>query len=328
MRLALTGDVMLGRLVDRHVLADPAVDPASVWGDVLPLLRAADLRLANLECVIATGGEPWLPKVFHFRSGPRAVDALRTAGIDLVNLANNHVLDYGRAALLECLALLREAGIAYAGAGGVLQEAAAPAILRAGTQTVAVVSMGDGEPGWEAADARPGINRIEYDRHGLLEHHRARVAGSLALAHTRADLVIAGAHVGPNWGTPTSGMRALARQVIDLGADVFWGHSNHTVQGIEIYRGRPILYACGDFVDDYAVDPVDRNDRSCLFEADVEGSRVTRLLLQPVHIDRFRVCLASAEDVRWMQEWMRSRLAEFGTPFRIEGDRIVIDIPA
>ncbi len=131
-RVGLAGDVMLGRLVDRHVLADFTSNPGYVWGNILPLWRQMDLRMVNLECVIATAGEPWTPKVFHFRARPRAVEVLRTAGIRLVSLANNHVLDFGHEARRECLVRLRHSAIRYAGAGETTEEAAAS--LSAGTR--------------------------------------------------------------------------------------------------------------------------------------------------------------------------------------------------
>src|SRR2546426_4444442 len=76
-RIGLAGDVMLGRLVDGHVLANSAASPGYVWGNTLPVWRQMDLRMVNLECVIATAGEPWVPKTFHFRAGPRRSTCLR-----------------------------------------------------------------------------------------------------------------------------------------------------------------------------------------------------------------------------------------------------------
>src|SRR5207245_9581577 len=141
-RLGLAGDAMLGRLVDRHVLANPATRPAYVWGNTLPLWRQMDLRMVNLECVIATTGEPWVPKTFHFRGGPRAIDALETAGIQLVSLANNHVLDFGAEALREWLGRLRRASDRDAGAGGARAGAGGPRQLTAGGQTLPGVAVG------------------------------------------------------------------------------------------------------------------------------------------------------------------------------------------
>src|SRR3989442_312756 len=253
--IGLAGDVMLGRLVDGHVLANPVASPGYGWGNTLPLWRQMDLRMVNLECVIATAGEPWVPKTFHFRAGPRAIDVLEAAGIHLVSLANNHVLDFGGQALQECLARLRQSSIRYAGAGETSEEAAAPTVLTGDGITVAVVALTDGEPEWEAMPDRPGVNHVRYDRAGLLAPYLQRVETALARARDAAQLVIVSVHARPNWGPPTAAMRAVARQIIDLGADLYWGHSNHTGQCIERYRDRAILYSCGDIVADYAVDP-------------------------------------------------------------------------
>jgi len=118
-------------------------------------------------------------------------------------------------------------------------------------------------------------------------------------------------------------MRALARQVLDLGADLYWGHSNHTVQGVEVSGGRPILYACGDFVDDYAVDPVERNDLSVFVEAEVQDGAVRRLRLHPVRIDGLRVHRAGSSDARWVLERVRARCAALGTDLDDAGEVVL-----
>ena len=110
-RLGLIGDVMLGRRVDDD-LADPHTAPAEVWGDLLPVFSTVDLRGVNLECVISAIGRPDPGRVFHFRARYRALEVLQAAHIDFVGLANNHVLDYGQDALLECVSLLRDHSIA------------------------------------------------------------------------------------------------------------------------------------------------------------------------------------------------------------------------
>ena len=326
-RVGVVGDVMLGRLVDRYILADPAVDPAWVWGDTLDLWRQADLRLANLECVIATGGTPWVPKVFHFRARPRAVDALAAAGLHCVSLANNHVLDFGYDALRECLRLLRRRGIRSVGAGETGEEAATPAVLSVGDRRIAVVAFTDGEPGWEAGPDRPGVFYVACDAGGLRDPYRERVRRAVERARAGSWMVIVSGHVGPNWGPPTPAMRSLARQVVDLGADLYWGHSNHTVQGIEWYRGRPLLYSTGDFIDDYAVDPEERNDLSCFFELLVDDDGVQRIRLHPVRIAGFQVRRAQGEDVAWMHRWLRARMEECGTRIRFDGDVGVVERP-
>src|ERR671920_2421017 len=131
--LALTGDVMLGRQVNKAVRI---TSPEQPWGDVLPLLLSADLRIVNLECAITDSEQPWTrtPKVFHFRADPSAVEVLRAARVDGCSLANNHTLDFEEQGLLDTLGYLQEAGIPYAGAGRDQEEAARPALLGASSE--------------------------------------------------------------------------------------------------------------------------------------------------------------------------------------------------
>lgn len=316
MQLALTGDVMLGRLVDQSVIRAPSVRPEAIWGDVLPILLAADLRLVNLECVISARGREWRPqsKAFHFRAHPRAIEFLKAARIDAVTLANNHVLDYGTEALLDCLALLDQAGIQHAGAGSSLAAAMEPAFLQLAGGLVAVLALTDNEPEWEAADTKPGVLYVTYNRRGLKEPYRTRVAEAIKRAQGQAILVLVSAHVGPNWGAPSAEMRALAHELLDLGADLYWGHSNHTPQGIELYHGKAILYASGDFIDDYMVKDDERNDLSFLFVIEVERGRVARIRLHPVRIEDYRVRLARDQDVAFLQKRMQAKCAALGTP--------------
>ena len=155
--MALTGDVMLGRLVDQYVIQNRSVRPEALWSDVLPLMLSAECRLMNLECVISSEGEKWHPttKAFHFRVQPRALEFLRAARINGVTLANNHVLDYGPDA--DCLNLLDGAKIQRTGAGATLEEALAPALFSLPEGRVALVALTDNEPEWEASQTHPGV---------------------------------------------------------------------------------------------------------------------------------------------------------------------------
>jgi poly-gamma-glutamate synthesis protein (capsule biosynthesis protein) len=318
MNLALTGDVMLGRLVDQYVIQNRSVRPEALWGDVLPIMLGADCRVINLECVISSRGEEWHPhtKAFHFRAHPRAIEFLRAAKIDCVTLANNHVLDYGTEALLDCLALVDMAGIRRTGAGARLREAWTPALVAVPQGRVAILALTDNEPEWAATETMPGVSYVVYNDRGLVEPYRTYVNEALAYARRQADLVIASAHVGPNWGAPSRAMRALARELIDVGTDVYWGHSNHTPQGIELYKGKPILYSTGDFVDDYMVDQDERNDLSFLYIVEVERGRIVRVRLHPVRIEDLSVHLANEQEAAFLKRTMQAKCAAFGT--RIE----------
>ena len=326
--IALTGDLMLGRLVDEWVIRDDSVPTTAIWGDVLPDLLEADVRIGNLECVISEGGSPWRPdsKAFHFRAAPRAIEFLRAANMSCVTLANNHVLDYGAEALRECLTHLDLAAIAHTGAGHDLRQAMEPALLSRSGLSIAVIGVTDNEPEWEAGETASGVNFVSYRTRGLIEPYRSRLIRTLHKARERAQFVIVGAHVGPNWGAPSPSMQALAHDLIDLGADLYWGHSNHTPQGIELYRGKAILYSAGDFIDDYAVEPSQRNDLSFLFLVEIDAAKVSRIRLIPVSIEHCTVRKARPSEEAWLWWSMTSKCRLFETHVSFSGGEGRVEI--
>jgi poly-gamma-glutamate capsule biosynthesis protein CapA/YwtB (metallophosphatase superfamily) len=318
--LALTGDVMLGRGVNETLRAARPEEP---WGDVLPLLHSADLRIINLECAITGHERPWsrTPKVFHFRADPPAVDVLRAARVDACSLANNHTLDFEERGLLDTLAHLEAAGIGCAGAGRNLEEAARPALLEGGA---ALVAFTDNEPPFAAGPEEPGTNYLPVSLEPGVMRRIDEAIGAAREAGART--VVFSNHWGPNMvERPREVFRRFARAVVDRGADVYYGHSAHVFQGVEIYRGKPILYDTGDFIDDYAVDPRLRNDRSFLFRVSVEGGDLERLELWPVILPYARVELARGDERRAILDRMASLSAELGTALVRGEDRLVYE---
>ncbi|GAA3314798.1 CapA family protein [Arthrobacter ramosus] len=321
MRIALLGDVMLGRLVNDEL---KVAAPDYPWGDTLPVLRQADIRFANLECVLADDGTAAAGKMYHFRSDAKNVESLLSAAIDVVSLANNHVLDYGVDALLEMLPTLDEHGILSAGAGIDLESARRPAVRRVGSTAVGFIAFTDNEPGWEATARAPGIYYVPVDTGDR------RVKELLDLVRWTKDhnqLLVVSAHWGANWGSKVPpAHQSLARALIDAGSDVVFGHSAHIFRGVEIYRNRPIVYSAGDFVDDYAVDPDQRNDQSFVFVLETEGNVPCMLRLYPTNIGRLQTRLASRSAVN-IAERMQRLSRQFGTRSTwIGGDR-VLEVP-
>ena len=320
--LTLTGDVMLGRGVAEAL--DYHMRPEEPWGDVMPLLDAADLRIINLECAITDNEQPWTrtPKVFHFRAQPSATETLRRARIDACSLANNHTLDFEERGLLDTLEHLDAAGIRRAGAGRNREEAADPAILTVpadDTRRVALLAFTDNEPPFAAGADRPGTNYLPVS---LSPDVLRRVERAVSYVRQKGvDTVIFSNHWGPNMvQRPREIFRRFARAVVDRGVDIYYGHSAHVFQGVEIYRGKPILYDTGDFIDDYAVDPKMRNDWSFLFQITVEAGRFERLDLTPVKLSYARVDLATGGERETILDRMERLAAEMGTVFaRREG---------
>jgi poly-gamma-glutamate synthesis protein (capsule biosynthesis protein) len=318
MKIALLGDVMLGRLVNDHL---KTADPAYVWGDTLSVLRHADLRFANLECVLADGGTPMAGKVFHFRSDIKNVESLRSAAIDAVSLANNHVLDFGVDALREMLPALDQHGILATGAGLDLAAARRPAVRHTGLTAVGFIAFTDNQPDWEATSRSPGIHYVPVD---AVDRRGTDLLDLVRQTKGRVQLLIVSSHWGPNWGAavPATHQR-LARALIEAGADVVFGHSAHIFRGVEIYRNRPIIYSAGDFVDDYAVDPDERNDQSFVFLLETEGSVPRTLRLYPTNIARLQTRLARRSAAR-IAERMQRLSSQLGTPSNwAEADKVL-----
>jgi poly-gamma-glutamate synthesis protein (capsule biosynthesis protein) len=189
---------------------------------------------------------------------------------------------------------------------------------------VAVVAAADHPVEWAAASSRPGLFYVGISP----AEDFTPVAKALAEARRRAEFVIFTIHWGPNMcERPSAEFRDFAHRVIGSGADVFWGHSAHVVQGVEVVGGRPILYDTGDLVDDYMVDETLRNDLSAVFFLRVDEGRVRSIDLLPVKIAMEQVRRATGADREWFADRMRARCAEMDTPVLPGPDRGFLAIP-
>jgi poly-gamma-glutamate capsule biosynthesis protein CapA/YwtB (metallophosphatase superfamily) len=323
LKIIFVGDIMLGRLVNQVLKNESLSYP---WGNTLPIFEKADLRIGNLECVISDRGSPWnvTPKVFHFRSDAKNVETLKTAGINGVSLANNHTLDFEYEGMFEMLRILDDAGIYHAGAGANLQDAARPALFEVSGKKIALIAFSDNEPGWEATSERPGIFHVPTDP----EDNRAKdLFERVRQTGNEVDILIASAHWGPNWGyRPRKNQISFGYRLIDAGADIVFGHSCHVFQGIELYQGRPILYSTGDFVDDYAVDEIDRNDESFIFTTEISDDKTFQLRLYPILIRHFQARLAEKNGAKKIALKMEKLCRELNTTARWHEEESYLEI--
>jgi poly-gamma-glutamate capsule biosynthesis protein CapA/YwtB (metallophosphatase superfamily) len=321
--LALTGDVMLGRLVNDVIRRRGFAYP---WGDMLSTLRDADLLCINLECALTSHTEQWRGdphKPFFFRADPGVVETLRLAKVDFAALANNHIMDFGVAGLLETVGVLDQAGIAHAGAGPDIAAASAPALLSARGWRVAIVAFADYPEAWCAVAGEPGMCFTPVSPRSA---DFAAVEHALANARDAADVVIFSMHWGPNMRLrPPPHFQDFAHGVLEAGADVFWGHSAHLLQGLERVDGKVILYDTGDFVDDYAVNSLLRNDFSALFLLRMVPGAVERIEVVPALIDSMRVTRATGSTRQEIVERLSELSAEFGTTLRDQPEGLLID---
>lgn len=309
--LIFGGDAMLGRLVALWV---ERFGPSYPLGDTATRLRAADLAVVNLECALTERRDPWSgpPKPFYFRGVPQSVQGLLEAGIDAVNLANNHALDFGPEGLGDTLRLLRRNGIHTAGAGMTLSEARRPAVAERAGLRVGLVGYCDHQPDFAAGEARPGIAFLDLERPDrALERVREDLAEMRRLG---VDWPVLSLHWGPNFAErPSPEQVAFAHQAIEAGFATIFGHSAHGFQGVEVWRGCPILYAAGDLVDDYRIHRKFRNDRQLLYELVLRDQALDRIRLWPIEIAECQTGPASPEANQWIGERMARLCAELGS---------------
>ncbi|MCC6395112.1 MAG: CapA family protein [Bryobacterales bacterium] len=278
-----------------------------IWGDALAefdRLRP-DLRIINLETSITTSGAAE-PKGINYRMHPANAACLSAAGIDCATLANNHVLDWGRAGLIETCATLERLHIRTAGAGRDLAAATAPAVFERKDGRVLVFAAGTPASGvpeaWAAAGDRPGIV--------FLPDLSSRAAAPLAAAiHERkrpGDTVVLSIHWGPNWGYAIPpDHRSFAHRMVEEGVDVVYGHSSHHPIGIEVFRNKLILYGCGDFLNDYeGIGGYEEyRPELCLMyfvALQPAAGDLLKLEMKPLEIRNFRLRHASLKSAQWL----------------------------
>lgn len=312
--LGLAGDVMIGRLVNDHL---NHAQPKYIWGNMLPFFQSTDLNLINLETAL-THSVKTVPKTFNFKASPSKVQSLTEGAVHVVNLANNHILDYSEEGLLETLDTLNAARILHVGAGKNFSEAAAPVVLSRKGIKIGILGCTDNEEGWKATEKHPGTFYLEV---GDLETIRS----SIIQLRSQVDLLILSIHWGPNMRQrPSEQFRTFAHQLIDTGVDVIHGHSAHIFQGVEVYQGKLILYDTGDFIDDYAVDPILRNDRSFFFLIDVSKKGILALRLIPTLISNFQVQRTQGTDAQEALQLMQNLSQEFHTSLQVEQNELVL----
>lgn len=207
---------------------------------ISPLIKDSDLSILNLETAIGTSGYKQ-DKLYTFQSPPASAKAMKDAGFDLVSLANNHAMDFGREGLYETIDLLKQADLDYIGAGTNENEA-----YRAYSETInnhKIDILG-------FSQVLPAISWYANEDGGLASgYQQDRVIEHIKKSAANCDTTIVYLH----WGTertiqPSAGQRNFAHTMIDAGADIIIGSHPHVLQGMEYYNGKPILYSLGNFL--------------------------------------------------------------------------------
>ncbi|KAL1917105.1 uncharacterized protein VTP21DRAFT_5303 [Calcarisporiella thermophila] len=354
--LFLCGDVVLGRGIDqilahscppilyesyvkdaRHYIllaikkngqlpTNPPVQPHYLWGCLLEEFQKhkPDVKIINLETSITSSDTPWPHKPVCYRMHPDNVDVIKAAGIDIALLANNHVMDWGTQSLIDTLTTLKNAGIKSAGAGLNQKEAESPVIMDIPHKKARVLVFSFGSPdsgvptAWAADGNRPGVAYVDpVHPASFIE----KIKELISRYKGPRDIVVFSIHWGSNWGFEIEAYhRNFARELIDTaGVDLIHGHSSHHIKGIEVYKGKLIVYGAGDFIDDYeGIEGYEeyRDDLGLMYFPSVDQvtGHVTELLLIPTRICHLKVNRAtSSEDLDWIEKTLNREGAELGT---------------
>jgi hypothetical protein len=217
-------------------------DPATAFGRISPVLGSADLTMLNLETAVTRRGTPQ-PKTYHFRTRPAAFTALREAGVDVVTMANNHVLDYGQTGLADTLAAARKARFPVVGIGRNAAAAWAPYLTRIGGVPIAIIGVSqvaELASSWVATSIGPGeANAINL----------RRTLAAVRAARMLAKIVIVFMH----WGTegqscPDAGQLSLAPRLAAAGASIIIGAHAHMLQGSGWLGHTFVAYGMANFL--------------------------------------------------------------------------------
>jgi poly-gamma-glutamate capsule biosynthesis protein CapA/YwtB (metallophosphatase superfamily) len=318
-QLLFGGDVMLGRGVNDVIVRTSPTYPLE---SLVSITRAADLFLVNLECAISHRDIIYSgpPKVFYFRADPIAAEVLTSAGVGLVSLANNHALDADYSGLFDTLRILDEKRISHAGAGKNIEAAARPALLKVKGLRFGVIACSNHQEDFAAGADLPGIRYVDLSDPRTVNE----VIHDIETLAPQVDHVIVSLHWMSNWVQHIPLIyRNLARQMVEAGARIIWGHSPHHFQGVEWIGRSVILYSTGDLIDDYATDPHFRNDRQLLFlvtmgqkgaeavnayplELEFAHTHAADSMVQPWIIHRFdQMCHEVGSRVEQQGEWLK-----------------------
>ena len=273
-RLAFAGDVHFEPPIRGYLDSDPA----SVFAPIAPVLRRADVAMLNLETAVTERGEMAPDKAYHFRAPASALAAIRSSGVDVVTLANNHGMDWGVTGLRDTLRSAKAAGVPLIGAGPTERAAYAPYRVSVNGQRIAILAATQVldshlRDAWTAQGRRPGLASASRED---------RLLQAVRQARDTSDTVVVYLH----WGNelvscPTDMQRLIARRLAGAGADVIVGSHAHIPLGAGRMGGAFVAYGLGNFVF-YA--SREDNSRSGVLEVTVTGRRIDGYSWRPARI--------------------------------------------
>jgi len=332
--LVIVGDICVNR-----------EDPPSMFASVRRILRNASITFGNQEVPLTAKGTP-IPGKTCLRAAPKNIEALTSSGFAAVGLANNHMMDFGPVGLTETLKALDKAGIEHAGGGSNIEDAHRPAIVERDGTKVAFLSFSSVflPDSFPARRDRPGIASVRqhtsyqpparvFESPGMpaivlttpdKEDFR-RMQEDVQKARTLADIVVVSWHWGVSggYGKRVNYQQEMGRAAIDAGADIVVGHHPHSLQGVEVYKGKPIFYSLGNFgmeLEPGIIGPGIFGSESMIVRCGITDNKVADVSFLTVTLNETsEPLLVGTEDSLRILDIVQKHSAEFGTKFKMSG---------
>ena len=271
--LAAVGDVLfargVGRQIDKH-------SPDWVFDNVRGTLKSADLAFCNLECTLTTGGVPQRRR-FKFKANPKLAHTLAANGFDVVSLANNHTLDYGRYSLIDTIHAVRDAGLVAVGAGESRTDALRLQIVKKNGLKIGFLAYNDmPTDGVVRLSNKPTIAGVNIDE----------LPSQITTARDKCDVLVVSFHWGVEYMKyPTERQQQIAHICIDNGADLILSHHPHVLQSLETYKDKPIIYSMGGFLWDAKIFGA---DKSAIYMVELRKKSAKVVQIIPIRSEKCR----------------------------------------
>jgi poly-gamma-glutamate capsule biosynthesis protein CapA/YwtB (metallophosphatase superfamily) len=324
LNIKAVGDIVLGRGVEYH-LKDQEKDYTYPFQYVVDILRKGDIVFGNLEVPMTESDKGLDPAgKYVIKSTEKAVEGIKYAGFNVLNLANNHIMDYYEKGLFDTVDVLDKSDILYCGAGENIDKARMPAILNIRNTTIAVLGYTDmseyiykGDPmiSFAAGENKSGVAPRRYEF----------IKEDIEKIRHDTDIIVISLH----WGVEdsfevTSDQREFAHKLIDGGADIILGHHPHRFQGIEVYKDKPIIYSMGNFIFDQN-NP--SNQESFIVDMQITDKRLISMELIPVRtISKTHIIIPKGEEAKELLKRELELCGKLGSKCAIADDKIVFNI--
>jgi poly-gamma-glutamate capsule biosynthesis protein CapA/YwtB (metallophosphatase superfamily) len=289
MIISLAGDIMIGRSFNKILNQNPYFN---IWGNTAKHTINSDFFGANLETTITNSITKFPNKVFNYKLHPKYSYVLKQNGLDYLNLANNHILDYKKKGLIDTIKVLDNLNIIHTGAGLTKNDAQKIKSITIKNQKINILSAADHYDFWEAPEGIWYYNIDNDENYGnIIEwiKKNRKDDGSLWIFST---------HWGSNWEpNVTPNKKRMAYDLVHHGINIIHGTSSHHVQPIEIMENSVIFYGMGDFVDDYAIDVNYRSDLSMIADLNIDkNGKINKIIINPTKIENYQVNFANKND--------------------------------